>query len=326
MKNQVIIITNKSDYTADFLIKRLYKRDIKFVRINTEEFPQEIHGTVFINNIKNEISLKSNSWEIIPDYINGIWYRRPIKPSISGLSKQDKEFAERECSEFLLNAWHLLYDKLWINNPTFLIRAERKLVQLQLANDIGFAIPDTIVSNHPADINNFINNYNNDVIVKPISHGDYDNSSSAIFTNPIGNNKYSLSDESIKYAPFIVQNRVDKIADIRVNVFGNAIFAFKLIPKNDYSSLDWRKLEPNQIDYELIEPPSEIRRKINTMVQMLSLSFCVFDFALSRSDNWVFLEINPNGQWAWLEQITKVTMSDFLIDLLIAKNKNENIQ
>lgn len=326
MKNQILIITNKSDYTTDFVIKRLYKRDIKFIRINTEDFPQEIHGTISIYNNKNEITLKSKSWEIMPDYINGIWYRRPIKPSISTLTKKDKEFAERESSEFLLNVWHLLYDKLWINNPTLLIRAERKLVQLKIANDIGFTIPDTIVSNRPKDINNFINSHNNDVIVKPISHGDYDNNKSAIFTNPIGNINYLLNDESIELSPFIVQNRIDKIADIRVNVFGDAIFAFKLIAKNNNGVLDWRKLEPDQIDYKLMEPSSEIIKKIKTMVQKLSLNFCVFDFALTRSDNWVFLEINPNGQWAWLEQMTKVTMSDFLIDLLIAENKNENIQ
>lgn len=325
MKNQILIITNKSDYTADFLIKRLYKRNIKFIRINTETFPQQIHGTISIQNNKNEIMLKSTSWEIITDYISGIWYRRPIKPSISNLAKKDKEFAERESSEFLLNVWHLLYDKLWINNPTSLIRAERKLIQLKIACEVRLTIPDTLVSNCSKDISNFIKNYNNDVIVKPISHGDYDNGKSAIFTNFIGNIDYTLSNKSIELAPFMVQNRIHKKADIRVSVFGDALFAFKLMAKNNKEILDWRKLNPDQIDYQLIEPPSDIAKKIKTMVKKLSLNFCVFDFALTYSDNWVFLEINPNGQWAWLEQMTKVIMSDYLIDLLIAENKNENI-
>ncbi|KAF0139959.1 MAG: RimK domain-containing protein ATP-grasp [Stygiobacter sp.] len=322
MQKQILIITNKTDFTADFLIKRLYKRGIKFIRINTEDFPQKIHGTISINNNYNEIMLRSDSWEIIPDSINGIWYRRPLKPSISNIAKRDQVFIERESSEFLLNTWHLLYDKRWVNNPTSLIRAERKLVQLKIAADIGFTIPNTLVSNRYEDINSFINDNDHDIIVKPISHGDYDDGEYAIFTNSLTNKSYPVNRVSAELAPFIAQNRIDKIADIRVNVFGDTIFAFILQAKDEGKVLDWRKLDPNDIKYQLVEPPSEIANKIKKMVQKLSLNFCVFDFALSQTGEWVFLEINPNGQWAWLEQLTSIEMSDILIDLLlIAENK-----
>ncbi len=41
----------------------------------------------------------------------------------------------------------------------------------------------------------------------------------------------------------------------------------------------------------------------------LDLRYGALDFVVDRYDRWWFLEVNPNGQWLWLEQATGQPMS-----------------
>ena len=223
MKKNILIITNKSDFTADFLIKRLHKRKIKFYRFNTEDYPSKINSSIIINNDKFHLDVCSQKSSIDINKIGGIWYRRPVKPYIIGLEKDDKEFAERECTEFIINLWNLLSDKYWISDPNHLRIAERKAIQLKLASELNLQIPNTLISNNSQIVTDFINKYDKNVIVKPISHGDYKDGKYAIFTNEIDNNCLSLI-KNVKLSPIIIQEKIEKVADVRANVFGEKIF------------------------------------------------------------------------------------------------------
>ena len=47
------------------------------------------------------------------------------------------------------------------------------------------------------------------------------------------------------------------------------------------------------------------------------LKFGAFDFIVNKSDEWIFLEINPNGQWLWLEKILDIPISECIFKYLI---------
>jgi hypothetical protein len=53
------------------------------------------------------------------------------------------------------------------------------------------------------------------------------------------------------------------------------------------------------------------------MVGRLGLRFAAIDL-LETDDGYVFLELNPNGQWLWLELMTGVPLAAMLCDLLLA--------
>ena len=40
---------------------------------------------------------------------------------------------------------------------------------------------------------------------------------------------------------------------------------------------------------------------------------------MGRDDRFVFFEINPNGQWAWIEQLTGQPLSAALADELLRR-------
>ena len=76
-------------------------------------------------------------------------------------------------------------------------------------------------------------------------------------------------------------------------------------------------MKPNEINYEYIDTPACIRAQLLEFIKQFSIKFSVFDFVINKSGEWIFLENNPNGQWAWIEQITNVKMTDALIELLL---------
>ena len=53
------------------------------------------------------------------------------------------------------------------------------------------------------------------------------------------------------------------------------------------------------------------------MMEDFNLIFGAFDFIVTPEDKWVFLEVNPNGQWLWLEQSLNLDISKKILDNLI---------
>jgi hypothetical protein len=59
-----------------------------------------------------------------------------------------------------------------------------------------------------------------------------------------------------------------------------------------------------------------VARAIRAYLMHFGLVFGAFDFTLSASGEWTFIECNPSGQWAWLEPPTGLPMTTALADLL----------
>lgn len=321
-KKYILIISNKSDITTDLVIKRLYEREIAFIRFNTEDFPQNIYGEIKLNSAGLKSSIITHKGELFDSEIKSIWYRRPKLSQYHNIPKGEEEFefAVRESNSFLINLWSVFSNKLWVNNPFDLYLAERKAVQLKCASECMMRIPNTLITNKPDSVKEFINRYEGKVIAKPISHGGFGNNDEyAIFTTDLEKNDYLLSDESINYSPFILQEKVNKGYDVRISVFGEKVFAHKIMPKNDILGIDWRVLKPNEIAYELIELPQHINTNILKFMSLFNLKYSAMDFVVDNCDNWHFIENNPNGQFAWLEIANGDKLIDSLIDLLWSK-------
>lgn len=117
-------------------------------------------------------------------------------------------------------------------------------------------------------------------------------------------------DESVTGTAHLFQARVDKVGDVRVTVVGDRVFAVRI----DGGQLDWRAHYPS-LTYTLIPCPPDTRHAIGAYMTTYGLLFAAFDFALTASGEWVFLESNPNGQWAWIAE-QEDAVAEALADLL----------
>jgi hypothetical protein len=103
----------------------------------------------------------------------------------------------------------------------------------------------------------------------------------------------------------LFQQRVDKVADVRLTAVGEHLFAVRI---DGAQGLDWRR-DYDALSYTLIETPPEVANGVRAYLDAFGLVFAAFDFGLDVQGRHWFYECNPNGQWAWFpdeitEQIT----------------------
>jgi len=168
----IIIVTNKKDYTADFLVIELNKRHANYVRFNTEDFPQQVKITYNIDKYNFYGFFSFPKQRVFFKDIKSIWYRRPVSPVPSSDIEDPvaRDFVKIESQATLDGIWRCL-NCFWVSNPDNLRKSELKLYQLKVARRIGFILWPTILTNIPEESKSFYYNNQGDVIYKPLRCG-----------------------------------------------------------------------------------------------------------------------------------------------------------
>ncbi|MFW6311288.1 MAG: MvdC/MvdD family ATP grasp protein [Nanoarchaeota archaeon] len=319
---KILIISNKSDLTSDFIVKRLKEKKISFYRFNTEELTKSVSITLDFSNdifciydliLKQNINLKD---------FTSVYFRRPELPSLWNydLDENEKAFLKNEIAYTLEGIYSILKNLYWVS-PIYAIRqAENKILQLQIAKKIGFKIPDSLITNSFDNSINFFNRNAKNCIIKPIKSGliGDGNNSKVVFTSFL--DKIPHSKEQIKISPNFFQSHIEKKGDVRVTMVGKKAFATLIhSQENNQTKVDWRKDE-NILKHSKIKLPESILYKCIKLLSKFSLKFGAIDFILDKNDNFIFLEINPNGQWAWIEKQTEFNISNEIVNLLSHEN------
>lgn len=161
----------------------------------------------------------------------------------------------------------------------------------------------------------FYKQFNGNIIIKPIHSSKIDDVEKVkiFFTNRM--NEQHLSDLN-KYTltPCIFQECIDKECDIRVTVVNKKVFsAYVDSQSEEETKVDWRRKKRRFKPYDL---PIDIQEKCIAITHALGLSFGAIDIIKSTTGEYVFLEINPNGQWAWVEIDTGLEISNEIINYL----------
>jgi glutathione synthase/RimK-type ligase-like ATP-grasp enzyme len=314
----ILIITNKKDFTADFLIVELGKQNIEFHRFNTEDFPQK--ANFVYSHPSNGNSLCFSDKKLMLSDITSIWYRRPVSPEFDTDTPINvKDFVTNESKDALLGLWRTI-NCLWVNHPDKNRLAENKIEQIDRAHSHGFQIPPTLVTNKPDSASDFIKTFNGEVIAKTLRQSFVSNfnGKSIIYTNIVDNESLE-SIERVKNCPVIFQQFIKKKSDIRINVFGDEVYATELCSQQSKSEkirVDWRRAKIGEIEHKSYCLSEDMVDRIIKFTRSYGLEFGALDFVLSTKDELIFLELNPNGQWGWIEQLTKQPLRKALIKLL----------
>jgi len=317
----ILIVTNRQDYTADFLILELQRRQAPYIRFNTEDFPQHVQVVWRLDSGGLDGRLVFANQQVGFRDISSVWYRRPVAP-VSSPGIEDpaaREFAEAESLSALDGVWRTL-DCFWVSDPDFLRRAELKLYQLKVASLLGFVLSPTLVTNSPQEAHAFYREQDGNLIYKPLrrSRLTRDGAVSLIYTNPVGPAEASQMDK-VAYAPCLLQTYVQKQVEVRVTVIGKRAFGVAIHSQEHVAARhDWRRGDTVQLRHEPHKLPSDLEARCVALVQEMGLAFGAIDLILTPDGEYVFLEINPNGQWAWIQQLCpEIPLREALADLLI---------
>lgn len=276
----ILIITNRTDVTTDFIVNELRRRGLAFTRFNTDEYPINIDGTFETgsnNKFNSYLYFKDRNKLINLSRINAILYRRPVPPvpdkSIS--NESIRKFCIDESYDFIRGLW-LSIDGFWISSPESIRKAEHKIYQLSFAQKCGFLIPKTIITNTPNDLKRFIETTEQRIIIKPLYSGfikEEQDEPLMIYTTII--DKTDINEiENISYAPSIFQEYIDKEFDVRVTIVGNTVFSARIDSHNLPQNIpDWRFADLENLDHSIYPLPEEIKYSCLQLVRNLNLEF-----------------------------------------------------
>ena len=115
----------------------------------------------------------------------------------------------------------------------------------------------------------------------------------------------------------IVQAYVPKRLELRVTVVGDRVLTAAIHSQgSNRTRYDWRHYDHVHTVYEPHRLPAKIERRCRALVAELGLVFGAIDLVLTPDSRHVFLEINPNGQYLWVEEACDLPISAAMADLL----------
>lgn len=310
----ILLVTNRRDITMDYVVAELRRREKPFYRLNTELLPQSI--STMSGRDRKAWSIRIDDQDVRGDEVTAAYFRRPGAPIALDVVKNqaEKSYIESEWGSFLKSLYMCL-DDVWFSSPTQIFLAEDKPRQLILAHQLGFDIPEVYITNDWTTVKQLTHQHR--TIGKPLREAVLSGDNERVmFTHRIRD--LSESDaESIALAPFIVQKEIVKRYDVRVTVVGTNVFATAIWSQaNSETEVDWRKGTRIDLKHEKIELEESISLRCIDLVRDLGLKFGAIDFVCDQDGKLWFLEVNPNGQWAWIENLTGYPISRAIVDEL----------
>ncbi|MFQ1753551.1 hypothetical protein [Aeromonas veronii] len=302
MKNIILVITSSHDLTCDYLISK-YK-DLVFFRFNVDMF-----SSYEISISSGRFLIKNKYREVCSDTCMSIYFRKPIQEDLTGIYEEKyHQFSFRE-SYSLVEGIAEYFSGKCLSRPSSMRRAGNKVFQALIANEVGFNLPKLLISNSADAVKKFCKEKS---IVKPLSVGTItDKEHKEYVQTNIYDEQYDIS--HLKYTPAYFQLFINKDYEVRVTFVGKKAFSVRI---DSEDPVDWRRFG-NKVNYSICEIPNYIYSSCVLFLEKTEMAFGCFDFIVYKNE-WYFLEMNSNGQWAWLEFETGLPISESIVGYLNA--------
>lgn len=294
------MITHSKDSTVTY-IENKYP-DLFLLRLNIDQI-----ASYQINISDRGCTITTNQWNTNLEDAHAVYYRKIAYPD---LSTYDKGLRPLMAKELLALTEGLVetFGKRCLTRPSILKRAENKIVQLQIAKKIGFRLPLSSITNNDRSAQAFVTSQTS--IVKPLATGKLSTLGQEYIlqTNLVPPSELPVN---LSHCPSYFQAYIPKDYELRVTIVDKQVFAVKIEAGND---VDWRKSYSSNI-YEVIDLPESITSQCFEFMKALKINFGAFDFIVLNGE-YYFLEVNPNGQWLWLEEALNIKISNAIVHYL----------
>jgi glutathione synthase/RimK-type ligase-like ATP-grasp enzyme len=327
----ILILAEPLDAHANHVGQKLRERGADFVQFDCAQFPSQAElSLAFSEPGQIRYILSAREKPIDLHGLKAVWYRRPKHPAAHQEIKDEKShhYVEEECKIVIYDAWNSL-DCLWVPaHRAVLQRAQFRASQLKLAGALGFELPPTLFTNRPGDFLEFYRRHNGNIISKLAGTSFFDclGQTFSRYTEVVSKKDVGYA-EAVRYCPMIFQAYVPKRVELRITVIGFQVFAAEIhSQESNHTRHDWRRYDNFRTRYLPHELPRDVEQRCVRLVEQLGLCYGAIDMVVTPDGRYVFLEINPNGQYLWVEDATGLPISDALCDLLISGTPNNKTE
>lgn len=313
----LLILTCSADKTVDlFETRHLKEANLPWVRLNTDRYPDDVHLDLTPAGFQIQIGNRI----IQGGDVQAVWFRKPLPWHMlrSDQGNVQERYIVGETESALTAMYHQLSCACWVNSPDKNTAASEKMRQLFLATRMGFQIPQTLLSTSFSSVKRFVADHGGQCIAKPLRVGTIvqdDGSRKAFFSTKLSLDDLDQYADSIPVCPLIYQELVEKAFELRVTCAGDKWFAARLDSQEvELAQVDWRR-SPYDIRYSTFDLPEVIGKQCIKMMHDAGLLYTAFDFIVTPRGDYVFLEHNPKGQFAWMEEKLDLPISGALLEL-----------
>lgn len=258
--------------------------------------------------------------------VDAVWHRRNTPPTMpTDLADADRAFVRQELHAARLGFWALAgRDAFWINADDAANRAMHKPLQLEIAARLGMRVPETLISNDPARVRDFVRRHRGDCVYKPFHVADWKENGDWVvaFTSMVDADDLP-SDRLLQACPGIYQRRVRKQAEIRATFMGESCLAVRIDSQaTAHGKLDWRVAQNvERLASAPVELPADVRERCIALMRALGIVFGCFDFIVAEDGGYVFLEVNEAGQFLFLETwCPELPALDMFCDFIVSRD------
>jgi glutathione synthase/RimK-type ligase-like ATP-grasp enzyme len=314
----ILVLSDQFDEHADVVIKKLLNRGVEVFRLNLDT--ESLRNTIVTFN-GSSWTIRTKMGQIQSQEISCVWLRR----AFVGMSLQEQNVKDPNCkiwrgewNKTLLGFYSSIRSIPWLNPLKEAYRAENKYFQMEKAKQVGLTTPPTIVSNDRKQLLAFTREHEH-VVMKLMYqdfYGDDHGNIKGIYVNRLTHADLEGFGDSSEN-PIVLQAYIPKGYEVRYTVVGSSHHVCRIdSQRSRIANIDWRRYDIPNTPHLPMEPPLSIREKVTELLNELGINFGALDFIVTPSEDWYFLEVNPMGQWLWIEDLAGLSISDSIADWL----------
>jgi glutathione synthase/RimK-type ligase-like ATP-grasp enzyme len=308
----ILVVSHPGDDHARGVLEVLDGLEHQVVVVDTGQFPVRAALTQRFGTGPPGFELHVDGRTIDLGRCRAGWWRRPLPFALDpDIDAEVASFTYGECHEAVAGLWAAL-DLAWVNPPELDERAHHKPYQLAVATEVGLPVPTTVITNDPEAARRFVD-----------AHGAHHTVYKTFVateehwreTRVLRDGELELLDR-VRLAPVIFQELVPAVADVRVTVVGERMFATAISPAPGGYQVDYR-MDLAGADFRPTELPGETEKGVRALMQRLGLLYGAVDLRRTPEGGHVFLEVNPAGEWRFVEERTGQPITEAVAHLLV---------
>lgn len=315
MNAPIILLLSHTQETfcTERVSRALRDRGAEPLRLDTDSFPSALRLSTELGSPDPQggvLRIEGNPLAVRAVWLWRLWAAR-MDPR---LDPRHAEAARSESMTALRGLLDLLSGVPWIDSIDANAMAGNKTRQLRLAKAAGLAIPDTLITNDPDEARRFFHRHAGRVVAKLQTSLSYSMRGEGGLPTRLLRREDLDALDGLRHSPMIFQRYVEKAWELRVAWADGRAFVGALDGKK--CGTDWRYESTAVWEHHAL--PEAVRGRLARVMSDLGLRQGAIDLIVTPEGEYVFLEVNPSGEWGMLEAELELPISGALADALLS--------
>lgn len=208
----------------------------------------------------------------------------------------------------------------WVNTREAIEYVEtNKLFQQVCAQRTGLHTPQTVVTNRHDKLCTFTRNQNHEhVLLKSMGYTELEETGlDFVYSELFDFAEIAASEQAVAICPVYAQSYIPKQYEYRVMVLGDKVLGCRIDSQSsEKTRVDWRHYDFDNVEDIAENLPAWVQASLIKTLNSMRLSYGAVDMILTPDNEWVFLEVNPNGQWHWIQQLADLPIAKTVATML----------